>query len=361
MASSLTPQSRHSRWREFLLVAWAVIITTAHACGASIESSLTPPVPEKGPLIVQADFQLQDINSIDDESETFEFTGVLVLTWKDPRQAFDPTAAGVREKIYQGDYQARQLTPSWYPQVAIANESGLNETDAVVLRIRPDGTCTLLTTINAVAETDFNMRRYPFDSQPLEAVFELIGFTKDEVVLHAGSGSADREIRISQWDLTGIETAIRHRKSLAAGPAGESSEFVVTLNVHRDPIFTLRLVGLPLALIVMLSWSVFWMERSSLGDRISVSFVGILTAVAYQIVVGDLLPHVSYITLMHGFLNFSFFVMCATVVVNLVVGACDRKGKSALGDAIDRRCRWIFPISYFGLLAIAAVVAFFVI
>lgn len=332
---------------------WLLVSATAPPCEASPEALLVPP-PGNGPVVVRAEFQLQDINSIDDEPETFEFTGVLMLTWKDPRQAFDPQAAGIGEKIYQGDYQFNEMSPSWYPQVVLANESGLYETDAVILRVRPDGTSTLTTTVNAIVETDFSMRRYPFDSQRLEAVFELIGFNRDKVVLEAGPGAADREISVSQWNLRGIETAIRHRKSLAAGPAGESSEFVVTLNVRRDPMFTLRLVGLPLALIVMLSWSVFWMERSSLGDRISVSFVGILTAVAYQIVVGDLLPHVSYITLMHGFLNFSFFIMCATVVINLVVGACDKNGKSALGDIIDRRCRWIFPVTYLGLLMVIA-------
>ena len=142
--------------------------------------------------------------------------------------------------------------------------------------------------------------------------------------------------------------------------AGPSPGFVLNVNVRRDPLFTLRLVGLPLALIVVLSWSVFWMERSSLGDRLSVSFVGILTAVAYQIVVGDLLPHVSYITLMHAFLNFSFLIMCASVVANLVVGACDRNGKVALGDLIDRRCRVLFPITYLGLLLAAAINAFFI-
>ena len=102
------------------------------------------------------------------------------------------------------------------------------------------------------------------------------------------------------------------------------------------------------------------MERSSLGDRISVSFVGILTAVAYQIVVGDLLPHVSYITVMHSFLNFSFIIMCGTVVINLVVGACDRNGKSELGDLIDRRCRWIFPVAYLGLLLVATTIFFII-
>ena len=111
----------------------------------------------------------------------------------------------------------------------------------------------------------------------------------------------------------------------------------------------------------MLSWSVFWMETSSLADRISVSFIGILTAVAYQIVVSEIQPDISYMTLMHGFLNLSFFIMCATVVINLWVGALDRKGKAEAGDRIDRRCRWIFPTTYFGLnlLMVAVTFAFF--
>ena len=57
--------------------------------------------------------------------------------------------------------------------------------------------------------------------------------------------------------------------------------------------------------------------------------------------------------MMHVFLNFSFFTMCGTVVINLIVGACDKTGKTELGDLIDRRCRWFFPITYLGLLCIA--------
>jgi len=108
----------------------------------------------------------------------------------------------------------------------------------------------------------------------------------------------------------------------------------------------------------MLSWSVFWMERSSLADRISVSFIGILTAVAYQIVVSEIQPHISYVTLMHGFLILSLLIMSGTVVINLVVGTLDKQGRVAAGDRVDRRCRWLFPLAYFGLNAVMAVVAF---
>jgi hypothetical protein len=63
-------------------------------------------------------------------------------------------------------------------------------------------------------------------------------------------------------------------------------------------------------------------------------------------------------TLMHGFLNLSLFIMCATVVVNLVVGALDRRGRTDAGDLVDRRCRWIFPITYFGLILVMVGVTF---
>jgi hypothetical protein len=143
-----------------------------------------------------------------------------------------------------------------------------------------------------------------------------------------------------------------------AGRTGVASAFVVSMDVQRESFFMVRLVIFPLMLIVMLSWSVFWMDRSSLGDRISVSFIGILTAVAYQIVVSEILPHISYMTLMNGFLNLSFFIMCATVVINLVVGALDRQGREEAGNLVDRRCRWIFPLTYFGLTALMVGVTF---
>jgi hypothetical protein len=327
-----------------------VSLQPSHAANGGIPERLLGPPPGNGPAVVRASFHLNDINDIDDEEETFEFTGTLVLNWKDPRQAFDPAAAGVSEKVYQGNYQFDEISPAWYPQIALLNQSGMFETTAVTLRVRPDGGSTLVSTINAVAEADFSMRRYPFDRHRLEAVLGLPGFHQGEVRFEMEPATADTSAQISQWTLNGITTSVRTAKSPIAGLGEGASEFVVSLDVARESMFTLRLVVLPLAIIVMLSWSVFWMERSSLGDRISVSFVGILTAVAYQIVVGDLLPHVSYVTLMHGFLNLSLFMMSATVVINLYVGACDQSGKSQLGDMIDHRCRWIFPLSYVALI-----------
>ncbi len=328
----------------------------------TVSSAAVFGLPEsKGPVEVRAGFHLLNINKIDDESETVTFSGVLTLTWKDTRQAFDPAKDGVSEKLYQGAYQFNEISPSWYPQATLVNASGMYESRAVLLRVKPDGTSTLTEAIEATSKVSLNMRKYPFDHQRLEVVFQILGFDNGEVVLQTEPKSVSVDptiIRLPQWALEGGGASIRTMGAPYAGTLGVSSSFVVTMDVKRKSFFMLRLVVVPLFLIVMLSWVVFWMDRSSLGDRMSVSFVGILTAVAYQMVVSGDLPQIDYFTLMNGFLNLSLFLMCATVVMNLVVGAADKSGNLKLGDNIDRRCRWIFPCVYVGVLLIFTTIAF---
>jgi hypothetical protein len=303
--------------------------------------------------VVRASFKFHDINEINDETETFDFSGVLTLKWRDPRQAFDPAAEGVNERVFQGSYQFNELATGWYPQVVLVNESGLYQKSGTVLRVQSDGTSTLIETLNATAKAEYNMHRYPLDRHRLEAVFEVLGFGRDEVLLQVEPDTANflaSEVQIPQWTITGASASVRDRPESFAGHLGVSSVFAVSVDVQRKSYYMIRLVVLPLILIVLLSFSVFWMDRSSIGDRLSVSFIGILTAVAYQNMISDQMPHISYVTLMHGFLNFSFITMCATVVINLVVGAADKRGEFELGDRIDRRCRWGFPLAYFGLL-----------
>ena len=324
--------------------------------------SLPTPPQDGGPVVVRAGFDLRDINEIDDEAETFEFRGVLTLEWRDERQAFDPATEGVNEKLYQGDYQFNEVFTGWFPQVVLMNESGLYEKHGVLLRVRPDGSLRLLETVNAAAKTDLDLRAYPFDRQRLEAVFEVLGFDESEVVLQpAAAPDGAAAVQLPQWDLVRLGTSIRSHPASYSGKLGVASTFVVGMDMERKSFFMVRLVIVPLVMIVILSWSVFWMDQSSLGDRINVSFIGILTVVAYQIVLSEILPRISYLTLMNGFLNMSFFIVCASVGVSLWVGSLDRRGQTAAGDRVDRRCRWIFPIAYLGLLLLVVGLTFFVV
>ena len=226
--------------------------TTPSATG---EPFLTGPPKKAGPVVVRASFHLRDINEIDDEAETFEFGGVLTLTWHDERQAFDPAEVGVDEKIFQGDYQFNEVFTGWFPEVILVNESGLYEKLGVVLRVQPDGTLTLVQALDAAAEADLELRRYPFDRQRLDAIFEVLGFVESDVVLQPDTEArspSDDLFRAPQWALEDINTSTRDRQASYAGRTGVSSVFVVSMDVRRESFFMVRLVMFTLALIVML-------------------------------------------------------------------------------------------------------------
>ncbi len=334
--------------------AWSAAQGTADAPEKGLFKLLGPP-PDVRPLALAVEFHLQDIDDINDETETIQFAGTLLVRWHDPRQAFDTVSAGVREKCFDDTYQYTEQFPTWVPQVDLVNAFTPLETRSKLLRIAPDGTCLLVRAINGVAKVRLELQRYPFDTQRLALVFRAHGYFGNEVAFDPGAQAMfwdNTALRIPQWTIDRLDAAAQLYTTQVMGVTNEVSAFTITVDVTRSPLHMLRLVLIPLALIVILSWSVFWMDRSSLGDRMSVSFVGILTAVTYQVIISDALPDISYMTFIHGFVNLSFLLTCLTVLANLAVGVADRKGKAALGDRIDRTCRWGFPVGYVLLLGI---------
>jgi hypothetical protein len=316
---------------------------------ADVERALVLPESPK-PVSVQASFHLSQINEIDSEKESFHASGTLTLTWNDPRQAFDPTVAGIAVKVYQGGYQFNEIAPAWYPQVILGNEFGGYEKRGTILRIYPDGTNTLTESVSATARANFNLRHLPFDKQTLELDFQLFGFGHSEIsfVPTELAATADRDrIRVPQWEFVDVQSRI----GTAPDDHMKAPSFVVSISVSRKPLFMLRTIILPLIFCVFLSMSVFWMEPTDLGDRMNVSCFGILTSIAYLIVISDLLPQTSEVTLTHVFLNWSLLVMFGTAIVNLVVSTWEKNQRPSRW--LDVTCRWLFPAIYLGLMGAA--------
>jgi hypothetical protein len=96
----------------------------------------------------------------------------------------------------------------------------------------------------------------------------------------------------------------------------------------------------------MLTWSVFWMDDESLSDRINISFIGVLAVVAYQFIVQDAMPAISYFTLMDAFLISTLAIVGLSVAINLIVDKLNRANRRKLGDRVDHTCRWVFPLGF---------------
>ncbi len=222
----------------------------------------------------------------------------------------------------------------------------------------PTAPAPLVSSVNAIAKSLLILRHYPFDRHSLRIVFGLPGYTDSELrVEQSPCRTSPRGYPSAPVELFDVRTT-RRPSILPTAPGSDLSnlDLLIELDVKRQPMFVLRLVVGPLFLVVFCPGRCFWMDRASVGDRMSVSFVGLLTAVAYQIILGDILPHIAYLTPVNVFVNLSFILMCASIVVNLLVGELNRSGRGDKADALDNRCKVAFPVVYVSLIGIVSVI-----
>lgn len=350
-----------ARAKRFRFALWvAALVVLEHGAHADPVLRNPPAVP----TVVQVGFYLSDINDISEQNENFEFEGRLISSWKDPRVAFDPAVAGVSVKTYTGSYQFTEIFAGWWPQLVLANESGHFEQQGVILKVEADGSLRLVQEITAVAEMPLDLHHFPFDQQGFIARFLVLGYEEKDVRLEAdleSTGRDDSGVQIAQWHLVGIEIeAERFRPHLEGEFEPVYSGIAVRFEMDRRPEFMLRIIVFPLTLLCLLCASVFWMDHESLGDRMTISFTGLLTVVAYQFMVSGSLPTIAYFTLMDGFVYTTYGFIAATIVINLRVDHLNRTGRQDVGDRLDERCRWIFPLGFFGSNA-AIALAFFLV
>lgn len=331
------------------------------------------PPPGARPLEVRMGFSLTNITDVDEREETIDFDGSLYLMWMDPRLAHDPASVGldgwvagdyssVPRRLLQGDFRVKEIYEGWRPHLVIPNGIGDRTITNIALGVWPDGMVVYTETFQARVEAPMNLRRFPFDRQRLEVFIQPFVYGRDEVVLVPDdrlSDTWDQDMGIAQWRREGISMLEQSTQSIRRdGSSRSRSEYVVTVDITRRPGHVLISIVLPLIVLVSLTWVVFWMDDESIANRVSISFVGILSVVAYYFVIVDSVPEISYLTLMDAFILVTFFVLAASVGVNLLVDRLNRSGRRELGDRVDQVCRWGFPIGY-ALLTLLVLVIFF--
>jgi hypothetical protein len=216
----------------------------------------------------------------------------------------------------------------------------------------PDGTIDFQERFSAELEANYDLHQFPFDSQILEIEIESFAWDIDYLILNREAdkiGFSD-EFKIPEWEILGVDATIEAKQEVR--DRKPFSEFLMTIEVARLSSYYQWKILLPLIILVAISWSVFWMVGDGLADRMSVSLTGLLTIVAYQFIVADGLPKVSYFTLMDGILTLSFVMMALTIMQNIYVNTLYLHEKEETATRWDKLCRWLFPVSYFSGLVI---------
>lgn len=357
---------------------WKKAATAVLACLAITsaiaqeEAGLKGMPPGDLPLEVLMGFNLVNITDVGEKEETLDFDGAIYLEWHDPRLAYDPEEYGmpadwgpgdysmVPARVYQGDFAVKEMFEGWRPHVVIPNGIGNRSITNMAISIWPDGWVEYSEVFYAKVETPMDLRRFPFDRQQLEVFFHPFLYEADQLVLVPDDRLArtwNQNMGLADWTRENVTMQARTTEIAYFDDArSDVSEFIVTVEIKRRPLHMLISIIFPMVLLVSLTWSVFWMDGETLATRVNITFIGILSVVAYYFVILNNVPEVSYLTFIDAFIISTFLILAAGVLVTVRVEDYDKPDKVEWAKRVDRICRWAFPLAYFLSAAVLGLV-----
>lgn len=333
------------RWR-FPLILWLAGIATA-LMSAEAPSPLPPSPPrpggEAGPTKVGYAVWIDDVTKIQSSEQVFSANFVLVLRWHDPQLAHPGPGA-----------KRFALDDIWHPRFIIANEA--EDTDRSlpeVADVAPDGTATYHQRIVGSFAQGLNLRAFPFDDDTFRIQFVVPGerpqdiqFEPDPTAVAAGlrdAVSRAETFTLQDWRVTSTTSRVQPFEATPQVQlAGFSVEFAAERLSHH---FVIKVI-IPLILIVMMSWAVFWIEPLDASTQMSVAVTAMLTLIAYQFVIDSDVPDLPYLTRLDAFILMSSVLVFLSLIEVLITTKFANRDRTDLARAIDRRCRWIFPVLF---------------
>ncbi|HKQ38232.1 MAG TPA: hypothetical protein VJ063_09155, partial [Verrucomicrobiae bacterium] len=157
--------------------------------------------------------------------------------------------------------------------------------------------------------------------------------------LRQGAGIS-RSITLPDWAIEKLETKA---SVYALTPGMQYSGYAFELTASRNVQHYILKVILPLVLIVMMSWTVFWIDPTTSNTQFSIAVTSMLTLIAYRFAVDSELPRLPYMTRIDVFFLISTLLVFFSLIEVLVTTILDNKRQSALAKKLDRYCRVIVP------------------
>jgi hypothetical protein len=225
------------------------------------------------------------------------------------------------------------------------------------LRIQSNGLINLSQVVTVTTSANMDLKHFPFDSQLFVFRFASTFWDESELdlILNPLETNVMANVAPVSWN---VDYAGYHiTKSRVRAHSENFYVFNFMVHAQRDPRNFLWRLILPLIVIVILSWNVFWMSEDSslaLGN----CFVFLLTVVAFHQIANSMLPIIPFFTFMDSIVFISYgFIIIPTFQV-MVTTKLEQQGKVETAETIRRYCRWLVPIC-FALTMLSTTIAYF--
>ena len=283
-----------------------------------------------------------DVEDISEQGQNFTANIYFRLRWKDERLPDTETFA-----------RSMPLSEIWNPAVVLANrQAGGRLTMPEVVEVEPDGAVTYRQQYVGPLGQPLDLADFPLDKQSLSIHFvsaahgpEELEFVPDTTrgLEHMVGGGMAELFSMPDWSVLESKVEARHLEiSDTFGAPGFALEFTA----RRHFAYYLWQMALPLALIVMMSWTPFWVDASKAELQFGIASSTVLTLIAYRFLLASQLPKLPYLTRMDCLtLSGTLLVFLAFLQVVFTSLLAD-SGRAPAAHRIDTWCRALFPMAF---------------
>jgi hypothetical protein len=302
-----------------------------------------PPVKPNEKLDDAIGIHVINISSINEVTEQFVLDAYLVESWKDPRLAYTPVSGDDNLRYYS-------LTDMWVPKIEIVNAASPRNGYDTALSVAPDGTVIYNERFRVAVSSQFELRRFPFDRQQLLVIFHPFisngRFLKFHTMKNGTWTSQEFNTysSLAEWQFEGVQLKVG---DLLLTGGAKITEARFEINMTRKSSFYVWKVFLPLLLMVILSWAVFWIETGDIQTQVTIAVTTILTVIAFAFAISATMPRVPYLTYIDAFfLQCYVFVFLAMVELMLVHITHRTETRRDLGIRMRRTTRYLIPAAF---------------
>jgi len=162
------------------------------------------------------------------------------------------------------------------------------------------------------------------------------------------------EASVTDWEIN----AVGARMDPIRGEDPLEKRFLFEVNVSRRYTFYVWRVLLPMTLLVVASWLVFWFEPTNLQPQVSTGLAILLSLVTFTYAIDFSLPKVAYLTFIDRYTLTSFaFVLAAIYVVAAIHVMLKVKGEER-AMRFQVRARRVFPVAFVVTTLMMALLSF---
>ena len=307
---------------------------------ANVQGALSRPVAEDGrPTEVQVVGAVLDVDKINSAEQNFTLNFYAIFRWLDPRLAHEGPGSVVRS-----------LSEVWNPRLTIINTQRYWANTGNEVEIAPDGLVTYRLHVFGDFSQPLALHTFPQDRHVFEVPVVAAGYRPQEVVMvpdtRIDSFIAER-LSVADWKVSNMQ-GVSREVTLANGL--KLPGFVFSFEAERLLHHYVIKAITPLALIVMMSWVVFWIDPKQVPNQLSVAVTTVLTLIAYHIALSGRLPDIPYLTHMDKFLFSSTVLVFMALIEVVVTSHLASTDQLALARRLDRTARWLFPVLFVSML-----------